>query len=135
MDLGNRINNNMNMNMGRMPMRSPYQILPHYEIIKVKGEAGARSIQMDANSSILLLDESGAIVWLAQTDGAGYLTVAPFDVKPHQTQPPIDLNDLDSRLRHLEELYAKQSNSGVSKSNKKQRNAATAADESTDSTN
>ncbi len=39
---------------------------------------------MGPNSSALLLDKTAPIVWYAQTDGTGYLTVTPFDIVPHQ---------------------------------------------------
>ena len=45
------------------------------QVVKVNGENGARAYQIGPNSSALLLDESGALVWLCTTDGAGYKTV------------------------------------------------------------
>ena len=72
------------------------------EIVKVNGENGARAYQMNPNSSALLLDENNPIVWLVQTDGAGYKTVSPFSISPYQPAPPIDLNDLNERLKRLE---------------------------------
>ena len=73
------------------------------EIVKVNGENGARAYQMNPNSSALLLDESNPIVWLVQTDGAGYKTISPYTISPYQPAPPIDLNDLNERLKRLEE--------------------------------
>lgn len=97
-------------------------MLQHYEIIKVNGEAGAKNFRMAPNSSILLLDETASIVWFAQTDGAGYLTVTPFDVTPHKSQPQIDLNNLSDRITKLEEEFAnvQQSYSGAPRQSKKQ---------------
>lgn len=86
------------------PPRQPYQQPPRQEVVKVSGEPGARAYQMGASSSALLLDESGVIVWLVTTDGAGYKTVAPFDITPHQTQPPVDFGDLEARIKKLEEM-------------------------------
>lgn len=96
------------------PMINPYmapqnQITqqPRKEVVKVNGENGARAFPMGANSSALLLDESGVIVWLVTTDGAGYKTVAPFDISPHQAAPTPDFNSLEARITKLEErLYA-----------------------------
>ena len=34
------------------------------QVVRVNGENGARAFQMGANSSALLLDESGLMVWL-----------------------------------------------------------------------
>ncbi len=41
---------------------------------------------MPPNSSILLLDETAPIVWLKMTDGAGYPTLNPYDIAPHQDE-------------------------------------------------
>ena len=73
------------------------------EVTKVSGEPGARAYQLAPNSSALLLDESGTLVWLVTTDGAGYKTVAPFDISPHQTAAAPDYNDLEARIAKLEE--------------------------------
>lgn len=75
---------------------------PTYEVIKVNGKPGVDAFQMGPNSSVLLLDETANIVWLAQTDGAGYKTATPFDIVPHQDAPPIDVNALDSRIQSIE---------------------------------
>jgi len=39
---------------------------------------------MAPNSDALVLDETAPMIWYAQTDGTGYLTVTPFDISPHQ---------------------------------------------------
>lgn len=74
------------------------------EIIRVNGRNGAMSIQMAPSSSVLVLDETAPLVWLCQTDGAGYLTVTPFDIAPHQEAPQVSVNDLSARLARLEEI-------------------------------
>ena len=79
------------------------QAQPRQEVVKVNGEGGARAYPLGPNSSALLLDESGTIVWLATTDGAGYKTVAPYDISPHQAAPAPDYNSLEERIRKLEE--------------------------------
>ena len=53
-------------------LNSPMQPQIRSEIVKVNGENGARAYQLAPNSSALLLDESSPIVWLVQSDGAGY---------------------------------------------------------------
>ena len=111
----------MDLNYNRY---NPYQPLMRYEIIQVNGRAGAESFRMAPNSSTLLLDTTGSIIWFAQTDGAGYLTVTPYDFKPHEELPPITLNDIDARLKKLEEYYVQQSNFTATKSNKKQQQRA-----------
>lgn len=89
----------MTMN-GQFP--TAYNSMLKQEIVKVNGENGARAFQLAPNSSVLLLDENNPIVWLVQTDGAGYKTVSPFSITPYQPAPPVDLNDLKSRLERLE---------------------------------
>lgn len=73
------------------------------EVVRVNGRAGAESYALGPNSSALLLDESGTLVWLATTDGAGYKTVAPYDISPHQTAPAPDFSSLEDRIKKLEE--------------------------------
>lgn len=112
---------------------------PHYEIVKVNGEAGARAFQMAPNSSLFLADATNPnLIWLVQTDGAGYLTPTPLDVSIHQEQPQPNYSNLEERVKHLEDMYG-QLNSGLGKQSKKQRQQSTTAttviaEQSTDST-
>lgn len=87
-----------------MPMYNGYNNyrLPTYEVIKVNGRGGANAFQMGPNSSILLLDETDNVVWLAQTDGAGYKTVTPFDIVPHKEEQKVDMASVISRIEALE---------------------------------
>lgn len=111
---GNNNNNNGGFNYGRP------NFLPRYEIIKVNGEAGARAFQMGPNSNMFLADATNPnIIWLVQTDGAGYLTATPLDVSIHQTEQQATYSNLEERVKHLEDMY-EQFNSGFSKQSKKQ---------------
>lgn len=105
-----------NMNgWGWMPQQNYRQFGPHYEIIKVNGEQGARAFNMGPNSNCFLADTTNPnLIWLAQTDGAGYLTVTPLDVNVHTVKPQPDINALEERIKHLEDMYG-QINSGISK--------------------
>ena len=92
------------------PYYSPYNT-PNYpsyqppvQVVKVNGEGGARAYQMGANSSALLLDESGQIVWAVTTDGAGYKTVSPYDITPHRVSTTPDVATLETRIARLEEI-------------------------------
>ena len=78
--------------------------MPKQEVIKVNGENGARAYPIGANSSALLLDESGVLIWLVVTDGAGYKTVTAYDITPHQETPAPDYTNLESRIARLEGL-------------------------------
>lgn len=94
------------MGQQQYPNMQQMQAMPQMgqQVVRVNGENGARAFQIGANSSALLLDESGTMVWLVTSDGAGYKTVAPYDIAPHKTEPPKDWNDLESRIRRLEEM-------------------------------
>lgn len=72
------------------------------EIIRVNGEGGARAYQMPPSSNALLLDEANPLVWLVQTDGAGYKTVTPYTITPYQAAPAPDLGSLEQRISRLE---------------------------------
>ena len=94
--------NNPYFNPYFQPIQPP-SVLPS-SVIKVNGENGARAYQIGANSSVLLLDESGLMVWLVVTDGAGYKTVTPYDITPHKVEPAPDYGSLESRIKRLEDM-------------------------------
>ena len=103
------------------PYQSMYQqptYIPKQEIIRVNGENGARAFQIAPNSSALLLDETSPIVWVVQTDGAGYKTVTPYTITPYQPEPPIDVKSLEERIKKLEETINAKSNTGNAKRTK-----------------
>lgn len=92
---------------------SPYQSrlsamenaqIPRYEVIHVNGENGAKALQMAPNSNVILMDDTAPIVWLAQTDGAGYKTVTPYTISPYQPEPAVDVRTLENRIKRLEEM-------------------------------
>lgn len=96
------------------PFQNTYQqptYIPRQEITRVNGENGARAFQIAPNSSALLLDENSPIVWVVQTDGAGYKTVTPYTIAPYQPEPPIDIKSLEERIKRLEETINAKSNS------------------------
>ena len=100
----------MKMNF-QNPYLNPYGMMQPYQqpaqscqVIKVNGENGARAYNMGPNSSALLLDESGLMVWLVTSDGAGYKTVAPYDIAPHQAAPAPDYGTLENRIKRLEDI-------------------------------
>lgn len=71
---------------------------------RVNGRNGAEAFRLAPNSSILLMDENDPIVWLKQTDGAGYATVTPYTVAPYHAAAPVDVNSLENRVKRLEEI-------------------------------
>ena len=88
----------------------PYQQMMYQQaqqqtqVVRVNGEAGARTYQIGPNSSAMLLDESGTMVWLVTTDGAGYKTVGAYDITPHQQPAAVDYSDLETRIKRLEDM-------------------------------
>ena len=100
----------------------------HSQIVKVNGAAGARSFRLAPNSSILLLDENEPIVWFVQTDGAGYSNPVPYDISPHQVEQPIDLTQLENRLKKIEEILNEQSNYRASKQTKSKQQQQSASE-------
>ena len=104
------------MNTFQNPFLNPYGYMQQYQqlpnqqvampqqVVKVNGENGAKAYQMGANSSALLLDESGTMVWLVTSDGAGYKSVSAYDIMPHKTVPAPDYGTLETRIQKLEEI-------------------------------
>ena len=91
---------------------------PQVQIIQVNGENGVDAYQMGPNSSALLLDTTAPIVWLVQTDGAGYKSKKPYDIVEHQPEPSPEMKtmderfaSIDKRLKIIEEALLDESNS------------------------
>ena len=76
--------------------------MPRFEIIHVNGENGARAFRMAPNSNALLMDDTAPIIWLCQSDGAGYHTVTPYSISPFQAEAPVDARALEKRVADLE---------------------------------
>ena len=98
----------------------PSPALPQkQEVIRVHGQAGAQAYQMPPNSSVLLLDDADAIVYLKTTDGAGYPTITPYTITPYvQAKPEDAISELDKRLKKLEEIIESDSATVKSKRGK-----------------
>lgn len=106
--------------MGMQSTAQPQQGIA-CQITRVNGRNGADAFRMAPNSSILLMDENDPIVWLKQTDGAGYPTVTPYAVTPYQAAVPVDVSSLETRVKRLEEmLNAKPDDAGASGRGQKQ---------------
>lgn len=95
-------------NYGYMPPYTPpsgagAQMPLRCQVIRVNSKNGADALKLAENSSILLLDENEPIVWLKTTDGAGYATVTPYAITPYQAAPEVNVNDLEARIKRLED--------------------------------
>ena len=106
-----------------MGMQNQYQRLnqieqsqmPRYDIIHVNGENGARAFRMAPNSTVLLMDDTAPIVWLVQSDGAGYHTQTPFKIEEYRPDSPVDVRSLEDRIARLEAMINEQSDVAASK--------------------
>ena len=56
------------------------------EVIRVKGEGGAKSVKIPPNSSCLCMDVDDPIVYLVQTDSTGYASVEAYKVERIPTE-------------------------------------------------
>lgn len=74
------------------------------QVLRVNGRNGVDALQMPPNSSILALDTNAPIVWLIQTDGAGYKSPTPYSITPYQPETPVDAKALEDRIHRLEEI-------------------------------
>ena len=74
------------------------------EIIKVNGYEGANAYQMAVNSSALLLDINNPVVYLKQTDGAGYASITAYKIEPLKETMQATTNDLELRIKRLEDI-------------------------------
>ena len=79
--------------------------LPQTRIIEVAGRSGAESEPLGPNSTAWWLDKNGTMAWFVATDIAGNkITIAPYDISPHEEPPEPDLTSLVQRLQRLEEV-------------------------------
>lgn len=101
------------MQQGQIQQAQPQ--MQQIQVVRVNGENGAKAFNLGANSSALLLDESGTMVWLVTSDGAGYKTVTPYDIIPHQTTPAPDYGNLESRIQTVEKKIEEMMNNGTSR--------------------
>lgn len=74
-------------------------------VTRVNGEPGARSYMLPPNSDAVLVDTTASMIWLVQTDGAGYKTLTPYDILPHKEPNPEEdsIKKLENRISRLEE--------------------------------
>ena len=91
------------------------------QITRVNGRNGAKAFRLAPNSSILLMDENDPIVWLKQTDGAGYATVTPYTVAPYQAAAPVDVNSLENRVKRWEQILNAKSDDANADGRRKQK--------------
>lgn len=105
-----------NQNMFAPSAPQMVQPMAQQQVVRVNGRGGAEAFAIGPNSSALLLDEGGRIVWVVTTDGAGYKTVQPYDIAPHKDAAPPDYAALESRLSRLEAIIHDTGNPSAARS-------------------
>lgn len=127
------------MNGYQNPFFNPYGFMqqpqpvqpqqPPQQVVRVNGENGARAYGIGANSSALLLDESGTMVWLITSDGAGYKSVSAYDIVPHKAESSPDYGSLETRIKRLEEIINGNTRNSSSTSKVKPKDTADKTDD------
>ena len=109
---------------------APQQPQIQQNILRVNGANGANAIQLRPNSSVLAIDDTQPVVWLAKTDGAGYKTVTPYAITPVQDAKDTKIQQMETEIAELrqivEEIKNEQSNVRQSKRSAKSGTADTA---------
>lgn len=106
------------------PPVTPYTPAPpRYEIAKVNGRQGALEFPMGPNSSIFLGDTTNENrIWMVMTDSVGNKKIVPIlgtiDEDDQEIKEKKTIEELDKRLKRVEELLNEQraNNSRSSKS-------------------
>ena len=99
----------MNYQQMRNMMNQPIQQSPQgsSKIDRVNGKEGAEAYFLMPNSEVLLLDTTNPIIWLKQTDSAGYGTVTGFNVIPlkdNTEESQQDYSALEQRIAYIEQI-------------------------------
>lgn len=94
-----------------MYMSNPYNIFQNQpqnqQLVRVNGLDGARAYQMGANSSVALFDNNNDLMFIKQTDGAGFPTIRTF--KFEEINPTVSkIEQVDYVTRKDMEDYVKQ---------------------------
>ena len=95
--------NPYNFNAYSVPSAAFGQQMQRQEIVKVNGQNGARAFEMAPNSQAILLDMYNPLVYLVQSDGAGYKTVNTYNITPYTPEKEEDtIKALEDRVDKLE---------------------------------
>lgn len=106
-------NNAYQYNNPYMQRLNQMQSQQRTEVVRVNGKNGAEAYQLAPNSSVLMLDTTAPVVWLAETDGAGYKTVLPYSITPYKTEAEAEAKSLNERVTRLEEIINAQSDTAT----------------------
>ena len=92
-----------NFQMPWQPFQPPRPALPQQQIVQVSGPDSLQQIQMAPNSSLLVLHQTEALIYLGATDGAGKATWTAYDYAPHKDKEQAARESMDARLSALEQ--------------------------------
>lgn len=96
------------------PVVGQQNVLPPQQIMYANGKASIDALKLSPNSSVLIADSTAPIVWQCVSDSLGNVTSIPFDIVEHKSEEVklqndlmITVNNIDERLRKVEEYYEK----------------------------
>ena len=81
--------------------------LPPQQILQANGKTSIDAIRMSPNSSVLIADTTGPIVWKCVSDGLGNVTKEAFDISHHKTEEETEKENLNSTLIEINERLKK----------------------------
>ncbi len=76
------------------------------EVIKVKGEGGAKSVKIPPNSSCLAMDIDDPIVYLVMTDSTGYPSVEAYSITRIPTESEKAASAIENVTQTLSNVMA-----------------------------
>ena len=76
------------------------------EVIKVKGEGGAKSVKIPPNSSCLAMDIDDPIVYLIVTDSTGYPSVEAYSITRIPTESEKAASAIENVTQTLSNVMA-----------------------------
>ena len=80
--------------------------LDRCEVIKVKGEGGAKSVKIPPNSSCLAMDVDDPIVYLIVTDSTGYPSVEAYSIARIPTESEKAASAIENVTQTLSNVMA-----------------------------
>lgn len=72
----------------------------------VNGREGAEAYRLAPDSNVILLDQSGKLIWIVATDSAGYRSIQGYNITPYTPPAPPDFNLLMNRMSKMEEMLS-----------------------------
>lgn len=121
MDMYSPYQQSMPMQQFPQFQRPQYQPPQRYGIVKLNGRNGAEALAMQPNDEVIGLDMNSPILWLIQTDGAGYKTIHAYNISEAETKTAANYDELLERIEKLEGAIFDESNTGKNNKSKTER--------------